>query len=247
MFRYDDWYVILCQELLHLLDLSSDASGRCALAGRSGAKFGVMMGRCVRAPEYGRYPSSQPSHEGNPLAAMRGTRPHQGYRSGIDRRQRACDNDGLPSPSGNAARPTKSRQGYGSRFVATGPLIGNRRRLGRTESSARPVSAPKWEFPGASGVLAASRRRRDASPARSLRRARACNDLALVEVDVRCARFRLQVSEHRRNVESAAGKAPAFSAAAPKRPESMRESAYAKGKVRSKFPPIFKGELITTP
>jgi hypothetical protein len=229
------------------LDLSSDASGRCALAGWPGAKFGVVMGRCVRAPEYGRYPSSQPSHEENPLAAMRNTRPHQGYQFGIDRRQRAYDDDRLRSPSGNAARRTKSRQGYGSQVVATGPLIGDRRGLGRTELNARQMPTPKRELPGAPEVLAASRRRRDALPARSLRRTRECNDLAPVEVDARCTRFRLQGSGHRRNVESAAGKAPAFSAAAPKRPENMRESAYAKGKVRSKFSHIFKGGLITTP
>lgn len=231
MFRYDDQYVILCQEPLHLLDLSSDASGRCALAGRPRAKFGVMMGRCVRAHVCGRYPSSQPDHEEKPPAVMQRTRPDRRCPAGFDR---------LPgSPGGNAARGTKSRQGYGSYFASAGPLFDGRGALGLIELRNRPVRAPNWEFAGAREVLAASRGRRDASPARSLRRARACNDSAPAEVDVRCARFRPQGSEHRRHVESAAGKAPAFFGHRPKTPEKYEGIRVCKRKGSVQIPAYF--------
>lgn len=248
MFRDDDCRVILCEELLHLVDLSSDASGRCASAEGSGAKFGVMMGRCVGAHDYGRYPSDQTNHERNVLAA--GQSP---------RRDRCCHErscgarywQGVLSTSqsrgayaGNAARHEKPRQGYRSYFAPIGPVSADLVGRGPFRLRARLARTAKGESPSARVVLVVSRRRIGPLPARSLRRAGGCNDSRAVGIDVRHRRRRLPGPEASPSGEERRRPTPPVTR---KRPENVRESAYAKGKVRSNFPLIFKGGLITTP
>jgi len=230
------------------VDLSSDASGRCALAEGSGAKFGVMTGRRARAHDYGRYPSDQTNHERNVLAVRWSSCPDR------RRRGRSCGarlRQGVPSTSqsrstyvGNAARPTKPRQGYRSYFAPMGPVSADRRGRGSFRSVPRPAPAPNGESPSVRVALAGWRGRNKPPPARSLRRAEGCNDSVAVGIDGRplsapLARFAASPAGEKR-------RSPAPPVAR-KRPKNVRESAYAKGKVRSNFPLIFKGGLITTP
>jgi len=137
----------------------------CALADRSGARFGVMMGLRVRALEHGRYPSDESSHEGDPLVAMCSPRPDRrprGRGSGAGFGNRFLDTpQPRGAPGGNAARHVKSRQGYESDFVPVGPNWVESGALSFLWLNEISAPAPKLQIPSARESKTAPELQRD--------------------------------------------------------------------------------------
>jgi len=209
-----------------------------------------MMGQRERARRAGRYPPNLSSRKDDPLAVRRSPRPGwsvRGRGSGEFFEPRRTGNpQPRGAPSDDAARHPKSRQGYDSVSVPAGPhCIKSRtlRFLGLKESSSADAERE-------SSRRAQIKKRHQGNnvthPARSLRRGERCNDSEAVAVEWALSRSSARdagLSGRREASPTHIRTAVATARAA----RNMRESAYAKGKVRSAFAFIFKGGLITRP